>query len=126
MTQLMAKARIAAKSAHALLALGDTNGAVNRAYYAMFGASKAALAHIDEQLAVAKTHATIIRRFGQHVVVDHNLDRSIGRHLNSTEELRIAADYDSNSVDASVAQAVLGRMDDFIAIIEQFLSGTSK
>ena len=125
MTQHMAQARIAAKSAHILLAMDDTNGAINRAYYAMYNAAKAALAHIDENLAVAKTHATIIRRFGRHVLVEHGLDRSLGRNLNSTEELRIAADYDSDTVDVSVARAVLGRMDDFIDTVEGFISGTT-
>ena len=125
MTLHMAQARIAVKSAHALLAMGDTNGAINRAYYAMCNAAKGALAHIDEKLAVAETHATIIRRFGRHVLVERGLDRSLGRHLNSTEELRIAADYDSDAVDVSVARAVVGRMDDFVVAVEQFISGTS-
>ena len=123
MNKHIVKARIAAKSAHALLAMGDTNGTVNRAYYAMFDAAKVALEHVDEHLPVAKTHSTIIRRFGRHVVVDNGLDRAIGRYLNATEELRIAADYDSTPIDLSVARAALVRMDDFIAAIEQFLAG---
>ena len=40
---LMAKAETATASANALLALGDVDGACNRAYYAMFDAARAAL-----------------------------------------------------------------------------------
>ncbi len=40
-----AKARRALASAQVLLAGGDTDGACNRAYYAMHDAAKAALCH---------------------------------------------------------------------------------
>ncbi|WP_237574056.1 MULTISPECIES: HEPN domain-containing protein [Burkholderiaceae] len=39
----MAKAKRAYASARVLLGLGDVDGAVNRAYYAMFDAARAAL-----------------------------------------------------------------------------------
>lgn len=42
---LMAKARTASKSARAPLDLGDSNGACNRAYYAMFDAARTAPRH---------------------------------------------------------------------------------
>ena len=41
--ELMAKAFRAAASARLLLEAGDTDGACNRAYYAMFDAARAAL-----------------------------------------------------------------------------------
>lgn len=68
MTGFWAKAVVAGKSARLLLEAGDTNGAVNRAFFAMFDGARAALAVVDPELAKAKTHATIIQRFGQHVV----------------------------------------------------------
>jgi uncharacterized protein (UPF0332 family) len=40
---LMMKAETALSSARALLDIGDVDGAVNRAYYAMFDAARAAL-----------------------------------------------------------------------------------
>lgn len=43
-TQLMQKAARALDSARLLLDAGDTDGACNRAYYAMFDAARAALA----------------------------------------------------------------------------------
>ncbi|MCX7662789.1 MAG: HEPN domain-containing protein [Tepidimonas fonticaldi] len=42
-TDLLAKAEVAAASAQALLERGDPDGAVNRAYYAMFDAARAML-----------------------------------------------------------------------------------
>ncbi len=60
----MGKARRAAKSARALAASGDAEGAINRAYYAMFDAARAVLHHIDPASAAAKTHSTVLRRFG--------------------------------------------------------------
>ena len=41
---LWAKAQAASQSAQVLLDRGDTDGAVNRAYYAVFSAARAALA----------------------------------------------------------------------------------
>ena len=43
---LRAKAQAASQSAQVLLERGDTDGAVNRAYYAVFGAARAALATV--------------------------------------------------------------------------------
>ena len=62
------KAVVAARSARALHDLGDFAGAVNRAYYAMFCAARAALRSVDPDLDTAKTHGTVIRRFGWHIV----------------------------------------------------------
>lgn len=82
MNELWSKARVAKSSARLLLNAGDTDGAVSRAYYAMFDAARVALAAVDAKLAIAKTHQTIIRRFGRHMVIDHGFDPSLGRALN--------------------------------------------
>ena len=76
MSDFLTKAKIAGQSARLLLAAGDTNGAVNRAYYAMFDAARSALTTIDPELINTKTHASIIRRFGKHLVEQRGFDRS--------------------------------------------------
>lgn len=48
---LLGRARRAAQSARILLSAGDLNGAVNRAYYAMFYAAHAALEHQGVEIA---------------------------------------------------------------------------
>ena len=59
---LMAKAMQAAASAKVLLDTGDSDGACNRAYYAMFDAARAALlasgAPVEPE--IAKTHNGLI------------------------------------------------------------------
>src|SRR5206468_3434469 len=68
MKPLWSKAQAASRSAQLLLENGDTDGAVNRAYYAVFGAARAALATVRLSLAKSKRHGTIYRRFETHLV----------------------------------------------------------
>jgi uncharacterized protein (UPF0332 family) len=63
---LLGRARQAAQSARTLLESGDPNGAVNRAYYAMFHAAHAALEHRGIEIASAK-HGILVARFGEHL-----------------------------------------------------------
>ncbi|WXK24767.1 HEPN domain-containing protein (plasmid) [Mycetohabitans endofungorum] len=66
----MAKAKRAYASARVLLDLGDVDGAVNRAYYAMFDAARAALlasgAPVEPD--VGRTHSGLIWAFGNYLV----------------------------------------------------------
>jgi uncharacterized protein (UPF0332 family) len=81
MTQgVMDKARKALASARILLDTGDTDGATNRAYYAMFDAAVAALswACIDVEQTPTKTHGGLITSFGQNVVKRANFQRNSG------------------------------------------------
>jgi len=115
------KAKAAARSAHLLLESGDPDGAVNRAYYAMFDAARAALAVIDPKLAEAKKHSTIIRRFGLKLVNEGRISVELGRVLNETEELRLAADYESEPTGIEEARLTVERLDTFIVAIAAFL-----
>ena len=74
---LWAKAQAASQSAQVLLDRGDTDGGVNRAYYAVFGAARAALAAVRSSLAMSKRHGTIYRRFEKHLVQERAFDPSI-------------------------------------------------
>jgi uncharacterized protein (UPF0332 family) len=114
-------ASMAAKSAQLLFDSGDHNGAVNRAYYAMFHAAKAALEAVDPKLLDAKTHTTVIRRFGQHVVGRGGVDQSIGRSLARVEQMRLVADYDGPAIGAEEAQNVLAAMRPFLAVVAALL-----
>jgi uncharacterized protein (UPF0332 family) len=121
MSKLLARAKPAAGSARTLLEAGDNIGAVNRAYYAMFDAARAALAEIDPQLLETKHHATLIRRFGKHAVQDWGFDRALGRAFSQTEDARIAADYEVELIDRSTARKAVALAEKFVTAVEQFI-----
>lgn len=100
--ELMRKARQAIVSAKALHQLGDVDGAVNRAYYAMFDAARAALLHSGAPVGpdVARTHSGLITAFGLHLVKPGHLPIELGRAINRAEELRLVADYTGQPVNA--------------------------
>lgn len=58
--QLLIKASQAATSARLLLAAGDTVGACDRAYYAMFDAARAALLHSAHPLHPTSAERTAV------------------------------------------------------------------
>ena len=92
MTGLWRKSEAAAEEARVLAAARLFNGATNRAYYAMFDAALTALAVIDPGLADAKSHKTVISRFGKHVVKGCGLDPALGRILSGSEGVRSKCD----------------------------------
>jgi uncharacterized protein (UPF0332 family) len=118
----MAKAHRAATSARTLAASGDAEGAINRAYYAMSDAARALLHHVDPISPAAKTHSTVLRRFG-HVALTSGLDRHLGRALSRAEKSRLAADYDEDNADLSEAHNVIELMEQMLAAIDALLSG---
>lgn len=123
MSALLTKARTAARAARLLLEAGDTDGAVNRAYYAMFGAARAALATVRLSLSRSKRHGTIFRRFGKHLVDGRGFDRLLGRaFLIRQRGARQAADYTEGQIDERTARSVIHDMDRFLAAIEPFLT----
>jgi uncharacterized protein (UPF0332 family) len=113
------KAGIAARSARHLLKVGDADGATNRAYYAIFGAARAALFTVRPALAQCKRHATIVRRFDKHLVAERGLDRSFDTaFFHRQQNARWIADYDVASVGAEKAQLAIGDMEAFLAAVE--------
>jgi uncharacterized protein (UPF0332 family) len=120
-SHLLAKAETSLRSARLLLDAGDNSGAVNRAYYAMFYAARVALSAVDPGLLKTKSHATIIRRFGKHIVEERTFDRSLGRLLAQAEVVRIGADYDDASVGEAAARKALESAERFVAAVEVFI-----
>ena len=119
---LWAKAQAASQSAQVLLDRADTDGAVNRAYYAVFGAARAALASVRSSLATSKRHGTIYRRFEKHLVQERGFDPSLGREfLSLKRKVRQAADYDAGQVDAPTARRTIDEMQTFLAAVEPVL-----
>lgn len=126
---LMAKADTACSSARALLALGDVDGATNRAYYAMFDAARAALmaSGAPAEPDFGRTHSGLIGAFGHHLVKNGSVPRDLGRHLNRAHEIRLVADYRGESVQPADAAEVVAQAAAFVAALRaQFVPGRSK
>lgn len=114
---LMAKADTACSSARALLDLGDVDGAANRAYYAMFDAARAALlasgAPVEPD--IGRTHSGLIGAFGNFLVKNGPVPKDMGRLLNRAHEIRQAADYNGDSVEAADAKEMVEQAETFVA-----------
>ena len=108
------KRRVAACSARLLVDSADSDGAVNRAYFAMFHVARATLAEIDTELARTKRHATVIGRFGRHLVKGRGLNAELGRALSLAFDLRAIADYEPATVDPSEAREMVESAEAFI------------
>jgi uncharacterized protein (UPF0332 family) len=99
--------------------MGDTIGAVNRAYYAMFDLARAALRDIDPKLAVAKKHATIIARFSLHLVRERGFPQELGRALRRAFDARLLADYSDIAHTQAEARAIVDAMERFVVAVEK-------
>ena len=120
----MDKARRALASARLLLVDGDTEGACNRAYYAMFDAAHAALLHADPSLnpASTKTHRGLIAAFGEQLVKIGKCEADLGRAINQVERIRLLADYTGEAIDEGKARWAIDQADAFVRIMEEFIS----
>jgi uncharacterized protein (UPF0332 family) len=114
---LMAKADRACASARALLDLGDVDGACNRAYYAMFDAARAALLASGAAVKadIGKTHSGLIKAFGNHLIKQGPIPKEMGRLLKRAEEVRLVADYRSDSVELADANEIVQQAEVFVA-----------
>ena len=120
---LMTKARIACESARALLERQDSDGACNRAYYAMFDAARAALMATNAEipLNIGKTHSGVLTAFSQHLVKNGPVPRDIGRLLKQAEELRLVADYSDDSITLDDARALVEKAESFVDTLASIL-----
>ncbi len=78
-----------------LLQDGRLQAAANRAYYAMFYAAMAALAHMKVQQ-LPRTHRGTINQFGHHCIVNGPIDPRFGTYLRRAQNLRRQSDYQLN------------------------------
>jgi uncharacterized protein (UPF0332 family) len=119
------KAVDARDSAKLLARAGYSNGAANRAYYAMFHAARFALGRLDPHLMRSKRHATIIARFSKHIVLDRGADSALGQSFNAAFVLRMKADYDVKGIDLASAQALLSKCESSLSANETMDFGTT-
>ena len=122
MSEFWNKAETAARSAALLLAAGDRDGAVYRAYYAMNCAARAALEEIDPEAVAPKKHNSVIARFGLHVIRGRGMDPTLGRMINVALQQRLIADYERQSVQDQLAEAVVTNASTFIFALQPLIS----
>ncbi len=111
--EMMDKAERAEVSARLLLDAGDTDGASNRAYYAMFDAARAALLASGSD--VGKTHKGVLDAFSDRLIKNGPLPREMGRLLKYAETFRYVADYEGDPVKLSDAQEMVEQAETFVA-----------
>lgn len=121
--EIMDKAEKALASASILFDAGDSDGATNRAYYAMFDAAIAALSRAGVGLAQDqhKTHGGLIGSFGLHLVQTGRLPAESGRALNRVQELRLTADYLAEPVPLEKARWAIEEANGFVAAVSAML-----
>lgn len=116
---LMAKAAQAAESARVLLEHGDADGACDRAYYAMFDASRAALLAAGHD--IGKTHRGVLNAFNDLLVKDGPIPKEAGRLLKHAEAFRYVADYSDDTVDLADAHNMVEQAESFVITIRSIL-----
>jgi uncharacterized protein (UPF0332 family) len=123
----MAKAQRALTSAQTLLDDQDTDGACNRAYYAMFDAARAALLAIAAPVPseIAKTHSGLISAFSLHLIKTGKLPTELGKALNKVEGLRLVSDYKGDSISLEDSQWAVAQATVFVQEIAKLIDSPS-
>lgn len=118
--ELLAKAETSLSSARLLLDTGDTDGACNRAYYAMFEAARFALAMAGdvESSMSARTHRGMISAFGMSLVNAGLVSPHLGRMINRAHQVRVNADYSRGPVEKGAAAELVNDAAEFLSVIK--------
>ena len=116
---LLAKARRNLRSARVLLADGDFDSAVSRAYYSMFYVAEALL--LSKGLAYSK-HSAVIAAFGREFAKTGELSAEFHAHLREAAEARNISDYQTVShITEETALQHISRAKELLAVAEPIL-----
>jgi uncharacterized protein (UPF0332 family) len=114
---LQEKAEQALSDAELLLENGSVEAAINRGYYSVFQAARAALLTEEES---PNTHSGVIRRFGFHFVRTGQVSNDIGDILSTAQSMRGQADYEAvTNLDQEDAANLVEDADRFIEAVEK-------
>jgi uncharacterized protein (UPF0332 family) len=96
----------------------DSDGSVNRSYYAMFDIARAGLlsAGVRED-ELPRTHSGLIGSFSKHAVLSGRID--LFAALGRAESLRLIADYTGMPLDAKTAAETVVRAEAFVSTVEK-------
>jgi len=115
---LVRKSERAIQIARLSLENEDPDSAVNRAYYAMFNISRAAVlkAGVAEG-ELPRTHRGISEAFRQHAVLAGKIDAELASTLSRAENLRLMADYTATEIDASAAAKLVEQAEEYVRTV---------
>ncbi len=117
---LFKKAAEALAAAHYNLDGGFLTTAINRAYYAAFYATRAALLTLGE---APKTHQGVILRFNLHFVKTGRLDSRFAAILSFAGELREGANYDlALNIEPHAATDLIADVERFVQAVETIIT----
>ena len=111
----------AVTSAPVLLDADDTDGACNRAYYAMFNAANAALIASGDS-PTPKSHVALLRLFSLKLIKTGALPDTLGRSLHNVQNLRHVADYQLSTVDPGGAESAIADAHNFIDAVQDYIT----
>jgi uncharacterized protein (UPF0332 family) len=113
------KAERALAAARILLRENETEGACNRAYYAMFDAAHAALWIVGarEDGSTIKTHSGLIAAFGEGIVKAGEIAPEHGRALAHVLKTRLLADYTADTPGIDEARETIALAQAFLAAV---------
>lgn len=116
----MTKAYRALQTAELVLASGDADAAVNRAFNARENAILAASlrAGVPES-DLPRTHTGLNTVLWESLVKPGKFDREVARLLSRVETLRIGADYRGEEIQPSTAKDALADAKTFVGIVEK-------
>ena len=117
---LLEKADRAIASADVLLRDGDTEGASNRSYYAMFNAARAALILIGapSEVTEGKSHSGLHAAFNQYLIKPGHIPQALGAEFRRAESLRQISDYLGDPIESEKAKLTLDYAREFIQKIK--------
>jgi uncharacterized protein (UPF0332 family) len=118
---LLTKASASLEQARLLLDAGHSDGAADRAYYAMFHAASALLAR---QGLSFSSHRALLSAFGKELAKSGVVERKYHRMLISAFDLRQTADYGAQAtVEPAEARDAYQSAIEFLAMVRARLQG---
>jgi len=121
--ELMAKAQRSIAAAERLLAAGDADFAVSRAYYGMFYAARALLLRRDVR---RSKHSGVLAAFGEEFVRSGPISPDLFALLRDGFEDRAEGDYGLVEISSDQAEASIDGARRFVGEIGRHLEGISR